>query len=355
LVKELDPLVDTRWDGYVRAHPAATVYHLGAWAQVLRAAYGFEPRYLTLESATGELTGVLPLMRKNGLISDARLRSIPVFAYGGPLGDSPADETALLEAALAMAERDGKVRALSVNLGVRPLDAPAFERREIEPTWFIELPPDLDAARAGWRKTSNNVFRSLRKAERSELRVREATSDRDLRTVHTLYVRTMRKHRSLPRTLRHLRVARDTLADGMKMWIVDHRGRDVAAGVYHVFGEELELVYNGSDERALSLRPNHLLYWHVMCWAAERGLRRINLGGAEIDTPLAHFKAQWGAAPQRRFRLDHRVGGKATRTESMTALGYGAEESENRLVAAAWEHVPLPALRLAAHLAYRYA
>jgi hypothetical protein len=165
----------------------------------------------------------------------------------------------------------------------------------------------------------------------------------------------MRKHRSLPRTQRQLRVARDTLGEAMKTFVVDHGGRDVAAGVYHVFGEEMELVYNGSHEQALSLRPNHLLYWHVMRWAAERGLRRINLGGADLETPLARFKQQWGAEPQRRFRLDHRMGGKATRTESMTSIGYGAEESENRLVKAAWEHVPMPVLRFGAYVAYRYA
>jgi hypothetical protein len=354
VVTEIDPLADSRWDGYVRAHPAATVYHLGAWAAIFGRAYGFESRYLALESAAGALTGVLPLMRKDGLVSDARMRSIPVFGYGGPLGDSPAEEAALLQAAIELAERDGKVRALSVNLGVRAFDAPEFTRREIHPTWFIELPDDLDAARAGWRKTSNNVFRSLRKAERAELRIRAAASDRDLRSAHSLYVRTMRKHRSLPRTLRHLRVARDTLGEAMKVFIVESRGQDVAAGIYHVFGDEMELVYNGSDEQALALRPNHLLYWHVMCWAAERGLRRVNLGGAEHDTPLARFKQQWGAAPQARFRLDHRVGGKATRTESMTSIGYGAEESENRLVKAAWEHVPLSVLRLGAYMAYRY-
>jgi hypothetical protein len=350
----LDPLKDPRWDEYVRAHPDATVYHLGAWSEILRSAYRFEPRCLALESATGSLTGVLPLMRKNGLVSDARLRSIPAFGYGGPLGDSPADESTLLQAALEMADGDGAVRALSVNLGVRRLDAPGFTRREIEPTWFIELPADLEAARAGWRKTSNNVFRSLRKAERSGLRVREVTSDRDLRSLHALYVRTMRKHRSLPRTQRHLRVARDTLRDRMRMFIVDHDGRDVAAGVYHVFGDEMELVYNGSDENALAVRPNHLLYWHVMGWAADRGLRRINLGGAEPESPLARFKQQWDAEPAPRFRLDHRVGGKATRTESLTSIGYGAEESERGVVDFAWRHVPLPLLRAGAHVAYRY-
>ena len=199
-VREVEPLADPRWDAYVRGHDAATVYHLGAWAAILHGAYGFRPRYLASEE-DGRLTGVLPLMRKKGIVSDARLRSIPVFSYGGPLGDAPADESALLDAARNLTERNG-VKGLSINTGVRQLEAAGFDGEEILPRWVVSLPDDLDALRESWRKTSNNLYRSLRKADRSELRLREVHSDRDMRSLHQLYVRTMRGHRSLPRTLR---------------------------------------------------------------------------------------------------------------------------------------------------------
>jgi hypothetical protein len=54
-------------------------YHLGAWAAILRGAYGFRPRYLASQKA-GRLTGVLPLMGKKGIVSDARLRERRVVA-----------------------------------------------------------------------------------------------------------------------------------------------------------------------------------------------------------------------------------------------------------------------------------
>ena len=163
MVREIDPLTDARWDAYVRAHPAATVYHLGAWSSILRGAYGFQPRYLAREE-DGRLTGVLPLMQKKGLVSDARLRSIPVFSYGGPLGESETAETALLEEARELAARD-EVQGLSVNTGERRLGAPGYGSEEILPRWVLDLPDDLEALRAGWRKTSNNLFRGLKKAE----------------------------------------------------------------------------------------------------------------------------------------------------------------------------------------------
>jgi hypothetical protein len=351
-VRPVDPLADARWDAYVRGHGAATVYHLGGWARVMRGAYGFTPRYLGLEDA-GDLRGVLPLMRKKGIVSDARLRSIPVFSYGGPLGDTPADEQALLGAARELAERE-QVAGLSVNTGERRLEAEGYESEEILPRWVLGLPDDLDGVRSGWRKTQSNLFRSLKKADAADLVFREGTSARDLRSLHRLYVGTMRRHRSLPRTLRQLRLAQKHLGPYVKVFIVAHAGRDVAAGLYHVFGDTVELVYNGSDDDALKLRPNHLLYWEVMRWAAAHGLKRVDLGGAYEGTPLARFKAQWGAVPHARFRLNHRTGGESTRAESIAQVGYGAEASESRLVDLAWRTLPTPLLRAGAHVAYRW-
>ena len=115
------------------------------------------------------------------------------------------------------------MRGLSVNTGTRRLEATGFDDEEILPRWVVELPDDLDALRSGWRKTSNNLFRSLRKADRSELGFREVASGRELRSLHALYVRTMRGHRSLPRTLRQLRLERDLLGPHLKMFIGSQR------------------------------------------------------------------------------------------------------------------------------------
>ena len=76
----------------MRAHPRATLYQLGAWARILGECYRFEPRYLALEDERGRAAGVLPLLYKKGLLSDARVRSLPVFPAGGPLADTHEQE-----------------------------------------------------------------------------------------------------------------------------------------------------------------------------------------------------------------------------------------------------------------------
>ena len=138
VVVQIDPLADPRWDAYVRAHPRWTVYQLGAWAEILRRAYRFEPRYLALEDNGGALRGVLPLLHKKGLVSDARVRSLPVFPAGGPLGDTHSDEVALIEAARVAAAASG-ARALAV---ISPedyaADLPQFVADSLPPRWIVQ-------------------------------------------------------------------------------------------------------------------------------------------------------------------------------------------------------------------------
>jgi CelD/BcsL family acetyltransferase involved in cellulose biosynthesis len=350
----VDPLAAPRWDTYVRAHPHWTVYQLGAWAEILRAAYRFEPRYLALEDAAGALRGVLPLLYKKGLVSDARLRSLPVFPAGGPLGDSHDDEIALIEAARDAAAAVG-VQALAV---ISPADytgdLDGFTADLLPPRWVVEVGDDPDALRAGWRKTSNNLFRSLKKADKAGFRFREATADADLRAFYRLYLRTMRKHRTLPRSLRQLRLTRDLLGPGeFRLFVVEREDRLAAAGVFHVWGDTVELIYNGSDDALLDLRPNHALYWGVIGWCAAHGHRHFDFGEASPTTSLGRFKSQW-AEPVSNHRYTWRAGGEPSRAESIAAASYEVEQGEGGLLGRVWQRTPVQLTRLGATVAYRY-
>jgi Acetyltransferase (GNAT) domain len=350
---QVDPLSDPRWDAYVRAHPRWTVYQLGAWARILREAYRFEPRYLALEDDSRALRGVLPLLHKKGLVSDARVRSLPVFPAGGPLGDTHSDEVALIQAARAAASADG-ARALAVispvNYGA---DLPEFVTDSLPPRWIVPV-AEPDALRASWRKTSNNLFRSLKKADQAGFAFREATDARDMRRFYRLYLRTMRKHRTLPRTLRQLELTRDLLGPGeFRLFVVERDGGLAAGGVFHLFRDTVELIYNGSDDALLDLRPNHALYWGVIRWSAEGGYREFDFGEASPTTSLGRFKSQW-ADPVPNHRYTWRAEAAPSRAESMAAASYEVEQGGGGLVARLWEHTPVQLTRLGAVIAYRY-
>ncbi len=349
----VNPVEDARWDAYVRAHPRASLYQLAAWAEILGRAYRFEPRYLALEDAAGAIHGVLPLLYKKGLVSDARVRSLPVFPAGGPLADTREEEAGLIRA--AHERTAGQAKTLAVISACDYSDElPGFVADELPPRWMLDVSSDPEALRAGWRKTSNNLFRSLKKADKAGFSFRESGTPGDLRRFYRLYLRTMRKHRTLPRSLRQLELTRDLLGPGeFRLFVVERDGRIGAGGVFHVFGGTVELVYNGSDDEILDLRPNHALYWNVIRWCAEHGQQRFDFGEASPTTSLGRFKSQW-AAPVPNYRYTWRVGDAPSRAESMAAASYELEQGDGGLVAKAWQRTPVQLTRAAATLAYRY-
>src|SRR5262245_662418 len=87
-----------KWDAYVKNRPAASGYHLSAWAKVFNKAFGHETRYLSAE-VDGEIVGILPLVMFKTRFLRRFSVSLPFVNYGGVVADSPEAEVALVEAA----------------------------------------------------------------------------------------------------------------------------------------------------------------------------------------------------------------------------------------------------------------
>jgi CelD/BcsL family acetyltransferase involved in cellulose biosynthesis len=356
-VQSVDPARDARWDRFVSGHPDAHAYHLGLWASVLQKAYGFRPAYLAALSADDRIVGVLPLMSTRGAVTGRRLRSLPIAPIGGPLADSEAVLDALAAAACDLAEREG-VKRLTINARS---DMSSGEKRLVpgghHPTWITELPGDPDDLRAEWRRDSKHLHRNLNKAQRNAVTVRESNAEADLKAVYQLYLETMRRHRTLPRSLASIRLARSALGtDRCRVFVAEHDNRVIAGGIFHTIGETVELVYNASATDALDRRPNYSLYWHVFCWAIANGYRRYDWGVASPDDSLGRFKRQWSAVPVPEFRLDYVPSGDgADPAGALRSTSARLDEGRESLPSRVWGKAPLAATRIAGELVYRWA
>ena len=349
----MDPIADPRWDEFVFSHHGASAYHLGAWAEINCRAYGARPRYLAAETPDGVLVGVLPLARSRGLVAGARLTSIPAARVAGPLGTTPQTETMLLRAAGARLGEYG-ARELIVRsfTGSYRAELAELSRADDQPTWVLELPGTPEEL-PGCLHAGKRIARSVRKAGRAGVTVRETSEPADLRAFYALYLETMRKHRSLPRRLTQLETSRQLLAGSgvYRLFVSELDRKIVAGGVFHLFGERLELLYNASDPRALDVQPNHALYWHAIEWAIVRGLRGFDFGGALPGTSLGEFKRQWGAEPVPIYRYTLRPGSPGGEEPAPPPRAVGEGDS---IVARAWQRAPLKLTRAAGAVAYRY-
>jgi CelD/BcsL family acetyltransferase involved in cellulose biosynthesis len=349
-VIELDPRLDPRWDAYVRAHPDATVFHLSDWAEILWRAYGYRPSYLALESG-GVLEGALPLFLTRGVMSRKRLR-MPMVNSAGPLANDDSGIAGLLEAACDRTEREARLLTFQSRKPALDELAPRLTPIAKNPVWIAPVPAPEEVDLKRWKKKSRNLYRGVNRALEAGLTWREAHGSEDLRTWYGLYLATMRKRRTLPRSWRQIETTRRLLEPRgeFRLFVVE-RGAEMLAGVVtYPFSGVVELMYNGSNPDELELRPNHLLNWGVLGWASRNGYSLMDIGDAHEGGPLARFKAQFGAEPVPDHRYDYVIG----RSEQSSAIakarpaGNKAEEDPASLAAKVWDRVPLPVLRATA-------
>jgi Acetyltransferase (GNAT) domain len=348
---ELDPTRDRRWDRFVCERPGATVYHLSGWAEILGRTYRFRPSYLALEDARGRLRAVMPIAYKRGPLSGARMRSLPAVPFAGPLGANPALERELMAAAC---ERLGEAQQLVVTTSTAGLDElPGVARRPGLPRWIVPLDGSTDPSR--WRAGSRNPARGVRRSAAAGVRVREATSEADLRAFYRLYLRTQRRLRGLPRRYLQLAMARSLFASQgiFRLFLAEYHARPVAGAVWHVFGGQVEGLYYGGDERFLPARPNHALFAHVLEWALEHGQRALDLGGALPGSSLAYFKSQWGARPTPLYFYVYPARAAPADPKAPPAPS-SVELAEIGWLERAWTRAPLALTRAAGAIAYRY-
>ena len=350
---EIDPSDDPRWDEFVRGHPTSTIHHLGTWGRILRSAYGFKPAYLALE-ADGRIDGALPLMAKQGVVTGRALRSLPPLGPVDPLARSDEGRRLLLEAACTLTvERGARSWTLLAREHGYELLEPRLRLVRSLTTFIARLPDDADVLRNGWKtgRVTSVLFDE-------GVRVREGTDEADLRRFYAMYLQTMRRHCSLPRSYKMFAAARESLSalGAYRLLLAEHEGEVIAGGAFNAWGDTLDLAFNASLERHFSLRPNHAIYWNAIRWAIENGYRRYDMGQALPGGSLARFKEQWGGERVDLYEYKfvpgtaHDASGTLRRASSWLDTGEGRETLPSKI----WGRAPLLATRVAGQLVYRY-
>jgi CelD/BcsL family acetyltransferase involved in cellulose biosynthesis len=344
-VVELGPADRQRWEAFVDGHEDALVYHHPAWLDALVAAQGYRPCVLGHVGPGGALDGVLPLLRRRGLLTGKRLVSLPHTPVAGPLANGPEAGAALAAAALERARAGGarleiKTAASSAGGG---LPATAWST-----TYVLRLPEDPAAVRFGNSRNHGRIKWAVGKARKEGVTAREARSPDDVRRWHRLYLETMRSHAIPPRPQRFFLVLWETLASrGMlRLLLAERDGELLAGSIFLTYGSTVAYAFNGRRRDALPLRPNDLIQWQAIHDAARAGFRRYDFGEVEDDqVGLAEFKGKWGAEPKQLWRLVHPPLGVAGDQRTL--------ERARHVGRKAWRRLPLPATARVGDVVYR--
>ena len=314
---EIDFRADRRWQSFVTMHPNGSIYHHPLWLDVLEKEYGHKTIALACENGYGELRAILPLVYTKGFPlhiggenAARRLSSLPRTPIGGPLSIDRLSSAVVLRAAMARVKQEPGIRLQikTLEVGLEKL-AEGLVCRPWRLTYVLELPDRLEDLRFGKSRNCSRIRWAVSKAAKDGVQVRPAETKNDLRNWYELYLDTMRRNVVPPRPYRFFEALWGAMrAAGLMQLLlaeqVESQGRRLLAGsLFFMFGRTVSYVFNGSQRKDLSLRPNDAILSVAIRNACVDGFRLFDFGEVpEGHTQLAAFKTKWGSEPKQLLR-----------------------------------------------------
>jgi FemAB-related protein (PEP-CTERM system-associated) len=274
------------WDRSLKLLDDSTFAHLGGWREIMEEVMGHETLYRVAVDATGEINGLLPLVRVRSRLFGDYLLSMPFLSYGGPIGTDEARK-ALVQNATKEAERLG-VDLLELR-SHKPVQGP-LEVSDRKITVTLDLPED---PRDLWENGLKAKVRSqIRRPKKEGVEARFGPECLD--PFYGVFCRTMRDLGTPVLSRRFFQSIATTFPEQAVFCSLHWRGESVAAGCGFHWREEFELTWAGALREYNPMAPNMLLYWSVIEDAISRGVRVFNFGRCSPGSGTHRFKKQWG-------------------------------------------------------------
>jgi serine/alanine adding enzyme len=267
------------WDELV-ANLGGQPFQSWAWGD-LKSHFGWRPLRV---SATGGRAAAQLLIRPYRGLSVAYVPRGPVLS-----GDASVDRALINEViALARSQRAAFLRfepdvlendppADSLRSTLRELGFKTSERT-LQPhsTIRLDLSPSQDQLMASFSKGHRA---DIRRAERDGVVIRVGAPDPDAQILHQMLVATNARKSFGFHSAGYYRQLLLDFGDDARIQIAELDGKPIGASLILAFGRHGTYLAAGSNAAGLEHRAAHLLQWHAIKWAKERGALTWDLWG----------------------------------------------------------------------------
>ncbi len=277
-----------QWDEYVLNHPLGLAYHLFAWGEAVKEAYGFDQCYLMAEEEE-KVVGILPMVNFRGPFLGRSLVSLPYCDIGGCLADSDEQILALMKAARDVGH---KSKASKIELRQHLVGG------EIEGTakvrMILQLPESSEALLSGFKsKLRSQIKKPIRDGLSYKLGRTDLVGD-----FYQVFSENMRDLGSPVHSRKWIESIVHHYGSNAKVGVVrTPDGIPAAAGIILFTDRIVSIPWASSLVKFNRLNPNMLLYWSFLSFAADNGYTRFDFGRSTIGEGTYNFKKQWGAIP----------------------------------------------------------
>jgi predicted N-acyltransferase len=344
----IDPLQDRRWDRFVDEHPLGCIYARSDWIRVIAATYKqIKPNAVALTDAEGAIKAALPYCIVSSPLTGTRVVSLPFSSYCDPMLQDASNLPKLLDAILSVLHQ---TRASYYELrSLRTQDAMNDERLKMHAyhkTHLLYLDGGFEKVAGSFHRDC--IRRSVKKAVKSGITVREGAAENDFSTFYMMHSRT-RKRLGLPIQPYRLfeNMWKIMYPRYLTFLLAELNGVAVGGLILFKYRDTVSLEHITSLEQYLPLRPNHLLLHSAIERACMESYRVLDFGKTSPENKgLLDFKRRWGAemfdAPY--FYYPGIQG----------LMSFEQNDVKQKLLLFVGRHMPLPMARIMGRIVYRH-
>lgn len=276
------------WDDFVSGHEHGTLFHDSRWARIVAGAAAHQPAHLVAEDASG-IRAVLPLFEVRSRLIGKALISSPYAVYGGILARDAAAREAIV---LHLRQLVAQGRYQYAELRQYGIEVPELPRSSLYVTFVRDLPEDPEACLEMIPRKSRATARQAR--DRHQLTIVEGWHLFD--AFYELFVANKRSLGSPCFARSYFVNFFDLFPDEVVVHGVKQRGEVIATVMSFIWGDTLCAYYSGSRPEAEAVGAMNFLYWKLMEYSVQRGLKKFDFGRSRVDTGAYRFKINMGFA-----------------------------------------------------------
>jgi FemAB-related protein (PEP-CTERM system-associated) len=274
-----------RWDEFVLAQRDGSFFQLSGWKRVVEKTFGYESCYLYTERA-GKITAIAPLFRISNWVIGRCLLSVPFGVYAGICAEDDESKQHLLEHIKELASYE-QVDYVELRNRTK-VPSPGFHANTLYVTFTTGLSPDADS---NLKRLPKDTRYMIRKAQKGGLRAGHGWEQ--LNDFLPLFRDNLRRHGTpaFPNSLFDNLV--EEFPQHVDLMMVYSGAKAVCGVVSFLFRDTILPYYAGASDDAPRLAGNNLMYWELMQFAVQKGIRVFDFGRSKKGTGSYAFKTQW--------------------------------------------------------------
>lgn len=318
-----------RWDAFVAACPAATFFHRFGWKEVIEKSFGHKTYFLIAERGSA-VAGILPLAHQKHFLFGNGLISTAFCVEGGPAVMDEEARAALDAEALKLLEQTGAAYLEYRSPTQTHPDWPA--KTDLYAVFRRPIEPDRQKNLLAIPRKQRAVVRKA--LDQGKLKV---VYDPNVDRQFAIYAESVRNLGTPVFPKRYfVNLHRVFGPDVSIATVEDEAGTAITSVMNFYFRDQVLPYYGGGTPAARGNGAYDLMYYEVMCEAAEkRGARLFDFGRSKAGTGAFAYKKNWGFEPTfLAYEYKLRTLDKVPENNPLNP--------KYQLFIAAWKKLPLP-------------